>query len=131
MTATNKNQTVAATLRLIDAGQDVSGIEIDFSHIKVEALDAMKLAKNGISVPEEAIYYDNDNIILDEDETPLDQLIPLAKDPADELLGTFIRVHLDEDTTNWVKRKGIHLDRLATELVKNFYRTHQAITEGD
>ncbi len=58
---------VSEALQRIAAGQPVSGYTIDFDRIKIEALDVMKLAKAGFEVPEEAIYYDDDDIAYDED----------------------------------------------------------------
>jgi len=58
---------VSEALQMLEAGQSLAGFTIDFDRIKVEALDVMKLAKAGVHVPEEAIYYDDDDIEYDED----------------------------------------------------------------
>ncbi|MFM8362957.1 MAG: hypothetical protein ACKOA4_09685 [Haliscomenobacter sp.] len=58
---------VAEALRKIQAGESLNGCSIDFDRIKIEALDLMKLAKAGILVPEEAIYYDDADVVPDED----------------------------------------------------------------
>ena len=58
---------VSEALRKIQAGESLNGCSIDFDRIKIEALDVMKLAKAGILVPEEAIYYDDADVVPDED----------------------------------------------------------------
>lgn len=45
----------------------LAGFSIDFDRIKVEALDAMKLNKAGVMVPEEAIWYNDGEIVNDKD----------------------------------------------------------------
>ena len=77
----NNKISVSEALRKLENGESIAGCTIDFDRIKVEALDVMKLAKGGIFVPEEAIYYDDDNIEYDEDfegdwvrETPVKSL---------------------------------------------------------
>lgn len=50
-----------------DPGMNLAGFFIDFDRIQVEALDVMKLNKAGVMVPEEAIWYDDGEIVNDED----------------------------------------------------------------
>ena len=64
---TTNQISVSEALQMLEAGQSLSGFTIDFDRIKVEALDVMKLAKAGVNVPEEAVYYDDDDIAYDED----------------------------------------------------------------
>jgi|GEM_PF-6356973 hypothetical protein len=66
MTAINK-LSVSEALQKIAAGQSVKEYVIDFDRIKVEALDIMNLAKHGVIVPEDSIYYDDEAIEEDED----------------------------------------------------------------
>ena len=58
---------VSEALRKVQAGESLNSCTIDFDRIKIEALDVMQLSKAGISVPEEAIYYDDADIVYDED----------------------------------------------------------------
>ncbi len=67
MTAMNEIS-VAEALHKIEVGESISGYQINFDHLKVEALDVMKLTKHGIAVPEYAIYYDDEDIILDDED---------------------------------------------------------------
>jgi hypothetical protein len=67
MTTTNEIS-VSEALNKIDSGESIKAYTISFDHIKVEALDVMKLAKHGIVVPDEAVYYNDDDIEMDDDD---------------------------------------------------------------
>ncbi|MBL7790800.1 MAG: hypothetical protein JNK77_00630 [Saprospiraceae bacterium] len=58
---------VSEALQKLEAGESVRNYSIDFDRIKVEALDVMKLSRGGIVVPEAAIYYNDDDIVYDEE----------------------------------------------------------------
>lgn len=49
--------TVAEALEKLKAKEPLGNFQIDFSNDEVEALDAMQLAKAGVEVPEDSIYY--------------------------------------------------------------------------
>lgn len=54
-------------LQKAEAQEPLQDDQGDFTHSKVEALEAMQLAKAGVEVPEDRIYYDDDDIQYDED----------------------------------------------------------------
>lgn len=58
---------VSEALQMLESGLSLSGFSIDFDGIKVEALDAMRLNKAGVMVPEEVIWYNDEDIAYDED----------------------------------------------------------------
>lgn len=64
---TNNIITVSEALSKIDLGQSLEGFSIDFQRIKIESLDVMKLSKAGIQVPDEAVYYSDEDIVYDEE----------------------------------------------------------------
>lgn len=83
----NHKITVTEALDLLDAGQSLATYTIDFAGTRVESLDVMKLLKAGKSVPEDLIYYQDEDILDDEefagpwqqiDTDPVDAL-PLKK----------------------------------------------------
>lgn len=98
---------VSEALRKLEAGESVSDYSIDFDRIKVEALDVMKLSKAGIAVPESAIYYNDEDIIYDEDfegdwvrvNTPIQYK-------------TEVRIALKEDIKQWIDENNVPLDHL-------------------
>jgi hypothetical protein len=64
---THHKISVSEALHKLEAGESLRDYSIDFDRIKVEALDVMKLSKGGIVVPEAAIYYNDDDIVYDEE----------------------------------------------------------------
>ncbi len=64
---TNNNISVSEAIAKIESGKPLEGFSINFERIKVEALDVMKLSKAEINVPEKSIYYDDDDIVFDEE----------------------------------------------------------------
>lgn len=64
---THHKISVSEALQKLEAGESLRYYSIDFDRIKVEALDVMKLSKGGIVVPEAAIYYNDDDIVYDEE----------------------------------------------------------------
>ena len=111
---------VAEALKKLEAGEPVSNYSIDFDHIKVEALDVMKLSKGGIEVPESAIYYDDDDIAIDEafegDWVRVDAA-PLSR--------TQVSILLQDDIKRWVAKNNVQLDHLIEKLLDSFYQAQK------
>ena len=119
---------VSQALQRIAAGQPVSGYTIDFERIKIEALDVMKLAKAGFDVPEEAIYYDDDDIAYDEDFEGDWQRVPTGSaTPSAEQ--TVVSINLPEETRQWIAANHVNLDHLLTNLLDSFYRAQKMVTD--
>lgn len=119
---------VSEALAKIDAGEEVKGFRIDFEHIRVEALDVMKLVKHGIHVPEEAIYYDDEATSFDEEfEGDWERI---DYDPAAEQETTAeIKITLKKEVKTWIDTKGIRLEKLVKDLLENFYKTQKSISK--
>ena len=54
--------TVKEAIKLIKIDKFENNYSVNFKDEKVDAFDAMLLEKNGIDVPEELIFYDDDKI---------------------------------------------------------------------
>lgn len=78
MSANSNHLTVSEALQRARAGEPLQGYQVDFTEHKVEALEVMQLAKAGVDVPEESIYYDDDAIA--EDEAFKGEWTPVATD---------------------------------------------------
>lgn len=111
---------VSEALRKIQAGESLNGCSIDFDRIKIEALDVMKLAKAGILVPEEAIYYDDADIVPDEDFEGDWVRIEKATSPKTE-----VQITLPEDIRQWVEKNQVPLDKLIEKLLDGFYQAQK------
>ncbi len=119
---------VSEALRKIESGEQISDYSIDFDRIKIESLDVIKLSKAGVSVPKEAIYYDDESIEYDEEfegewvEIKTDPLIKMEE-------GTEIRIQLNSEIKKWIESKNIQLDELVENLLDSFYKTQKVITK--
>jgi len=119
---------VGEALKKIDKGLSLSEYAIDFEHVKVEALDVMKLAKNGVQVPEEVIYYDDEAI--QHDEAFDGEWQHINYDPVAQVSeATEVKITLKKEVKNWVESQNIQLEQLIENLLDNFYQTQQLITK--
>jgi hypothetical protein len=98
------------------------------NRFKVEALDVMKLSKAGVDVPEEAIYYDDEDIVYDEEfEGDWEQI---DYDPIQEMEArTEVKIALKKEVRQWIEAEDIKLDKLIEILVDGFYRSQRAVKE--
>jgi uncharacterized protein (DUF433 family) len=124
---TQNRISVSEALKRIEAGLTVSDVTIDFERIKVEALDVMKLAKAGIEVPEEVIYYEDNDIVEEESS---EEWEPIDYDPttASES-NTEVKIYLKKDIQQWVEAKNIQLDKLIENLLEEFYQSQKWVKE--
>ena len=125
---TTHNISVSEAISKIESGMPMEGYSINFERIKVEALDVMKLSKAGIVVPEESIYYDDDDIAMDEEFEG--EWKRIDYDPVEEMTSqTEIRINVKEDVRQWVESKNIKLDKLIEDSLESFYQTQKKILE--
>lgn len=121
---TSHKISVSEALRMLEAGESLSGYSIDFDRIKIEALDVMKLSKGGIAVPESAIYYDDGDIAYDEDFEGDWVRVDTATNSKTE-----VRITLRDDIKQWVEEHNVPLDRLIEKLLDGFYRAQKMTSE--
>lgn len=114
---TSHKISVSEALKKLEAGESISDYSIDFDRIKIEALDVMKLSKGGIVVPEESIYYDDDDIVYDEDFEG-DWVSVEKSKPAK----TQVKIALRDNVQQWISRNNIPLDQLIEKLIDDFYQ---------
>ena len=125
---TNNNISVSEAISKIESGKSLEGYSINFERIKVEALDVMKLSKAGINVPEESIYYDDDEIAFDEEFEGNWERIDY--DPIEEAKSqTEVKIKVKQDIRQWIESKNIKLDKLIENLLEGFYQTQKRISE--
>ncbi|MBK7336629.1 MAG: hypothetical protein IPJ00_10825 [Saprospirales bacterium] len=125
---TQNKISVAEALKKIELGQSIADYSIDFDRIKVEALDVMKLAKAGVIVPEVSIFYDDEDIVYDEDFEGDWKRIDY--DPVQEPEPKMeVQITLKKDVRRWVEKEHIKLDKLVEILVDGFYRSQKVAKE--
>lgn len=118
---------VAQVLEMIESGDGVDSVEVDFKEIKVEALNVVKLSKAGIKVPDAAIYYDDESIVVDDEELGGDWK-RIHYDPIEtEGSKSEIKLKVSTSIQNWVRTKNIGIEELVEELLTNFYNSNKLL----
>ena len=120
---------VSEALRKLESGEQISGYTIDFERIKIESLDVMKLSKGGVIVPEESIYYADDEIVLEDEEQRDWERIDYDPLEQDKEVKTEVKIVLKKDIQNWVETKDIKLDKLLEQLLEGFYQSQKIVKE--
>lgn len=124
---TTHKVSVSEALQMLESGQSLSGFSIDFDRIKVEALDAMKLNKAGVMVPEEAVWYNDEDIAYDEDfegdwMRVEDDGLTMPQQETQQ-----VNIVLKKDVKRWIDSKNINLEKLIEQLLDGFYQTQKRV----
>lgn len=121
--------TVAEALEKAKAQEPLQDYQVDFTHRKVEALEAMQLAKAGVEVPEDSIYYDD--AATAEDEAFEGDWVPVATDGLAEAEAALnLSLQLSPAIRAWLARQSIPTSQFLERLLVNFYRAEQLIEKG-
>ncbi len=106
-------------VKILKEGGDSKNFDINFNNEKVEFKDVALLNKNGIRVPEELIFYDDDNIDYSDDHDITDEDLKTGKIS----WNVAASLPLDAEIKEWIKKEKIDVNKLLTQLMKNFYET--------
>ncbi len=106
-------------IEILEKGEDISGFNIEFNQDKIEAIQAILLGKNQITVPEELIYYNDDTIDFTDDPNITDEDFKTGK------LVWNIRPSLPigKEMNDWLSKEKIDVEKLLVKLMRNFYET--------
>ena len=118
--------TIAEALQKIKAEEPLDDYHVDFTNNKVEALEAMQLAKAGVDVPEDKIYYDDDATAYDE--AFEGDWVPVDTDGLAEAEATLnVSLQLDPTIKAWLAEQSVPVNKLLEQLLENFYRAQQVL----
>lgn len=137
--------TVKEAVERVNQGENLEGVALDESTIKqVNVRDAMVLSRGGIVVPEQNIYYNDEEIEYDED---IDELVitsgivklsweekaKRAKEYSDEgKLEREIMVDLSTqkpEIDDWIAKNKQKLETLLKPIVVNLYNAEKIVRE--
>ncbi|MBK6623169.1 MAG: hypothetical protein IPG32_20750 [Saprospirales bacterium] len=116
----------AQAIALLKEKKSLSSVEIKFDSTPVEALDAFLLRKNGIPVPDELIWYDDDSIDYSDDPEITDEDLKTGR--IKWVVKAEIPLH--DDIRTWVKKEKIDLDKLLARLIDDFYNNVKSISKS-
>lgn len=110
-------------IKLLRAGKDISAYQIKLDDTKIEALDAVLLRKHGVTVPDELVYYADDEINF-EDDPDIDN--------EDFETGRLIRVinaeiPVDKEISDWIRNDNINVNSLLRDLIQSFYHNMKSL----
>jgi hypothetical protein len=105
-------------IQLLKANKSLAHHTVRFDQTPVEALDVILLGKNGISVPKELIYYDDDAIDFSDDPDLTDE--DLQTGNIKWLVNA--KLSLDDEVKDWIKKEQINLNTLLSNLLTHFYK---------
>jgi len=115
-----------SALDLIEKGENIENIVVDFSNEKILWDKAMIFGEKGIVVPDDLIEYDDDNI--DYTDSPA-----ITQEDIDTGKIKWIykaEIPIKKEINEWIKNEKIDMNKLLTDLVENFYQTLKSINKN-
>ncbi|MBK7338281.1 MAG: hypothetical protein IPJ00_19950 [Saprospirales bacterium] len=123
----SKSISVAEALKRLNTGDKIEGVAIDFKGAKVKALDAFKLGKAGVQVPDEVIVHDDTDVAYDPEfdeyewkRTDIDPFKSLKE-------RLTVNIEIEKGCGGVDSKNGIELDHLLEKLIHDFYSSNQMI----
>jgi hypothetical protein len=117
----------AKAIELLKGKKPLSRYEIHFDSTKVEARDVILLGKNGIRVPPELIYYDDDSIDFSDIPELTDEDLKTGR--LKWVIKAEISIH--DDIKTWLKKEKIDLNQLLPQLLTDFYKNVKSIPDSN
>lgn len=114
-------------IALLKEKKSVSGMDINFDSTPIEALDAFLLRKNGISVPDELIWYDDDAIDYSDIPEWTDEELKRAR--LIRMIHTVLP--LDDEVRTWIREEHIDFTQLFAKLITDFYKNVKSIPDSN
>jgi len=105
-------------IELLKVGKILLQNEVDFKNEQIPVRDVAYLNKNSIRVPENLIFYDDDNIDCSDISEITDEDISSGKIQ----WITINEFQIDNEIRRWIAQQNIKLNELLPYLLKNFYQ---------
>lgn len=118
----SKKMTVAEAIFLLKSGKKMDELTIDFKKgDKVKALDAFRLGKAGIMVPEEIIEYDDADIAYDPefDDYEWERTDTNPHEAIKEKLT--VDIEIENNIKVWLQKNNIEINILVEKLIHDYY----------
>lgn len=106
---------------LLKAGNAVEGFDIVFNEEKIDVKTVALLNKHGFSVPENLIFYDDNDINFDDDP----ELNEEDFKNGDLIWHINVSVPTDLAIKAWIENEKIDTNKLLSELLRNYYKNKQ------
>ena len=106
-------------IEMLKAGKEIQQTEIDFNNEQIHVKYVSLLNENSIRVPENLIFYDDENIDCSDITEITDNDIEAGKIQWTK----YPEFQIDDEMRNWITKQNIKLNELLPYLLKNFYQT--------
>jgi len=106
-------------IELLKKGQQISQDNVDFKNEQIPVKEVTFLNKNSIRVPDNLIFYDDENIDCSDIPEITEEDISSGKIQ----WITINEFPIDNEIRSWISKQNIKLNELLPYLLKNFYQT--------
>lgn len=110
----------------LKSGEVTEEYEVDFNNEAIHFKEVALLNRFGILVPEELIYYNDEDIDFSDDPEMTDEEI-------ERINFTFKLVDslpIDEEIKEWIKKERIDVNALLADVVVSFYKTMKSMSNN-
>ncbi len=131
-------------ITMANNGQNLQGVIIeDLNDRQVKAMDALMMARHGIVIPEQNIYYDDSEIAYDEDfdevkwgsepvQLTFEEKVELAnrgfRGTDKEMISLNIAI-ADKEVKQWIKVNLHKVEGIISGLIVDLYKTQKSLRE--
>jgi hypothetical protein len=115
----NKKISIDEAITLAKKKKLKPNMTVDFANQKINALDAISLARYGFEIPEENVVYDDNNI----DYSDIPEITEEDVESGKINWAINANIVLDKEVKEWIARENININEFASTLIQNFYKS--------
>ena len=135
---------IEEVIAMASKGQSLEGVLIEgLQDRQVKAMDALMLSRHGIVIPEENIYYDDNDIAYDEDfddvtwssepiQLSFEEKVALANQALQRHDVAVISLNIavaDAEVKQWININRQKVERILSDLLVDLYKTQKVLKE--
>jgi hypothetical protein len=134
---------IEEAIAMASRGKSLEGVIIEgLQDSQVKAMDALLLSRHGIVIPEENIYYDDNDIAYDEDfdaitwssepiQLSFEEKVTLAnQSPGDDKTAISLNIAVaDTELKQWITMNRQKVESILSALLVDLYKTQKVLKE--
>jgi len=113
-------------IALLKDQKSISEYKVEFDSTQVEVKEAFLLRKNGIWIPDELVWYDDDSIDYSDNPAWTDEELKRAR--LIRMIHTVLP--LEDEVRTWIREEHIDFIGLFTNLITDFYHNAQFVSKS-
>lgn len=119
---------VEKALQLISSGDSLERYDVAIDK-PLDAVKAFHLRKHGITVPDDLISYEDEDLTYDEDFDE-GEWIKLPQNTAETSTELAYSLSLNYEEQKWLAENDIEINTLLSQLLKNYIQTDKLVRDG-